>query len=111
MARTTVEPAAPSSPRRSTGVGGLIGIGMATAVVVAGGLTALSGARPALALGLPDPGTLTTVGLPAVRALAEVAMVVAIGGLLLAAFLVPPQPSGYLDVSGYRALRASSWAA
>ena len=38
-------------------------------------------------------------------------MVLTIGAVLLAAFLVPPQRSGYLDVAGYRALRAASWAA
>ncbi len=38
-------------------------------------------------------------------------MALTIGAVLLAAFLVPPQRSGYLDVAGYRALRAASWAA
>ncbi len=86
-------------------------MGAMVAVLVAGGLTALSGARPAAALGLPDPGTLTAVGLPAVRAAAEVCMVLTIGSVLLAAFFVPPQRTGYLDVAGYRALRAASWTA
>jgi cytochrome c oxidase assembly factor CtaG/putative copper export protein len=111
MAHATVEPA-PSPPGRpTTGVAGVAGLGALVAVLVAGGLTALSGASPAEALGLPDPGRLTTVGLPAVRALAEVCMVLTIGSVLLAAFLVPPQRSGYLDVAGYRALRAGSWTA
>lgn len=94
-----------------SGIGGLVGLGAAVAVLVAGGITALSGARPIAALGLPDPGTLTSVGLPAVRAAAEVFMVLTIGGVLLAAFLVPPQRTGYLDVAGYRALRVASWCA
>ncbi|HYH29279.1 MAG TPA: cytochrome c oxidase assembly protein, partial [Pseudonocardia sp.] len=107
-----VEPAAPrQSPRPVAGVASIAGLGALVAVVVAGGLTALSGSRPAAALGLPDPGTLTTVGLPAVRAAAEVCMVLTIGAVLLAAFLAPPQRSGYLDVAGYRALRAGSWTA
>ncbi|MHA6781227.1 cytochrome c oxidase assembly protein [Pseudonocardia saturnea] len=112
MAQTPVETAAPP-PRsgRSSGSSGLVGLGAAIAVLVAAGLTALSGARPLTSLGLPDPGVLTTVGLPAVRAVAEVAMVLTIGALLLAAFLVPPQRSGYLDVAGYRALRTASWTA
>ena len=38
-------------------------------------------------------------------------MALTIGAVLLAAFLVPPQRSGYLDVAGYRALRAASWTA
>ncbi|GAA0901147.1 cytochrome c oxidase assembly protein [Pseudonocardia zijingensis] len=90
---------------------GLVGVGGLIAALVAAGLTALSGARPAAALGLPDPGTLTLIGLPAMRAVAEVCMVLTIGAVLLAAFLVPPQRSGYLDVAGYRALRAASWTA
>ena len=81
------------------------------AVLVAGGLTALTGSRPVQNLGLPDPGTLTEIGLPAVRAAAEVSAVLTIGFLLLAAFFVPPQPTGYLDVAGYRGIRAASWAA
>ncbi|MBW0114190.1 cytochrome c oxidase assembly protein [Pseudonocardia abyssalis] len=106
MAKTPVETAAPP---RSSGPAGLVALGTAIAVLVAAGLTVLSGARPLVALGLPDPGVLTTAGLPAVRAVAEVGMVLTIGALLLAAFLVPPQRSGYLDVAGYRALRTASW--
>lgn len=112
MEQASAPPVAPPPrTRRPSGVTGVVGLGAAIAVVVAGGLTALSGARPIAALGLPDPGLLTTVGLPAVRAAAEVFMVLTIGAVLLAAFLVPPQRSGYLDVAGYRALRAASWAA
>ncbi|MGH3568644.1 MAG: cytochrome c oxidase assembly protein [Pseudonocardia sp.] len=109
MVQTTADPAAPST-RPPAGVTGAVVMGATVAVLVAAGLTALSGAAPVAALGLPDPGTLTTVGLPAVRVLAEVCMVVAIGALLLAAFLVAPQRSGYLDVAGYRALRTGSYA-
>ena len=81
------------------------------AVLVAAAIVATSGSRPLVALGLPDPGELTTVGLPAMRALAEVSMVLTIGAVLLAAFLVPPQRSGYLDVAGFRAVRVASWTA
>lgn len=90
---------------------GIVGPGVIVAVLVAGGLTALTGARPISSLGLPDPGTLTSVGLPAVRAAAEAFMVLTIGATLFTAFLVPPQRSGYLDVAGYRALRMASWLA
>ena len=112
MANATVKPAAsaPPAPPRSA-VPGLLVVGAAVAAVVAGGLTVLTGARPIASLGLPDPGTLTTVGLPAMRAVAEVAMVLTIGGVLLAAFLAPPQRNGYLDGAGYRALRMASWSA
>ena len=57
------------------------------------------------ATGLPDPGPVTTYGLPFVRAAGEIAAVVAVGSFLLAAFLVPPQANGVLDAGGYRALR------
>lgn len=112
MARPTVEPAAspPVRPARSATIG-LVLSGTAVAVLIAAGLTALTGARPIASLGLPDPGTLTTVGLPAVRVIAEIAMSLTVGSVLLAAFLVAPQRSGYLDVSGYRGLRAAAWSA
>ena len=45
------------------------------------------------------------------RAAGEVAAVVAVGSFLFAAFLVPPQDNGVLDVDGYRALRLGTVAA
>lgn len=54
---------------------------------------------------MPDPGPVTTVGLPFVRAAGEIAAATAVGGFLMAAFLVPPQSTGVLDAAGYRALR------
>jgi putative copper resistance protein D len=77
----------------------------------AAGLGALSLAAALTATGLPDPGPVTTVGLPFVRAAGEVAAVVAVGSFLLAAFLVPPQNNGVLDVDGYRAVRIGTVAA
>src|SRR3954451_15464455 len=82
----------------------LVGIGLlagATAAALAG----LSLADALTATGLPDPGPMTSYGLPFVRAAGEVACVVAVGSFLFAAFLVPPQSSGVLDAAGYRALR------
>ena len=81
------------------------------AAVLAVGLTLLVSADVAAALGLPDPGPLTRAGLPAVRVLAECAAVVAVGSLLLAAFLVSPQRSGTLAADGYAALRTAGMAA
>jgi cytochrome c oxidase assembly factor CtaG/putative copper export protein len=99
----------PVTPARTSGPTGLVLLGSAIAVLVAAGLTTLSGARPLASLGLPDPGALVTAGLPAVRAVAEIALVLTVGALLLPAFLVAPQRSGYLDVAGYRSLRAATW--
>ena len=110
MEQTTVEPDAPVRTR-TAGVVGLLGAGFAVAALVAGVLTVLVNGPPDVVPGLSGPGWSVAAGLPAVRAVAEVAMVLAIGAMLLAAFLVPPQRSGYLDVAGYRGVRAASAAA
>jgi putative copper resistance protein D len=87
-------------------------VGVATlAGCTAAGIGALSLAAALTATGLPDPGPVTTVGLPFVRAAGEVAAVTAVGAFLLAAFLVPPQTNGVLDVGGYRAVRIGAVAA
>ena len=87
-------------------------VGVATlAGCTAAGIGALSLSAALTATGLPDPGPVTTVGLPFVRAAGEVAAVVAVGAFLLAAFLVPPQNNGVLDVDGYRAVRIGTVAA
>lgn len=71
-------------------------------------IAALSLADALTATGLPNPGPVTTLGLPFVRAAGEVAAATAVGGLLFATFFVPPQDSGVLDTAGYRALRLAS---
>ena len=96
---------------RTTPVGPLlVGVGL-LAGVTAACLAALSLADALTATGLPDPGPVTTYGLPFVRAAGEIAAVVAVGSFLVAAFLVPPQRSGVLDAAGYRALRLGTAAA
>ena len=82
----------------------LVGVAV-LAGATAAGLTALSLADALTATGLPDPGPVTTYGLPFVRAAGEIAAVIAVGSFLFAAFLVPPQANGVLDAGGYRALR------
>ncbi|NKY53108.1 cytochrome c oxidase assembly protein [Nocardia vermiculata] len=79
--------------------------------LVAPVVVSLSAARALTLLGIPDPGPLTTYGLPAVRALADFSAAVAVGSALFAAFLCPPQRDGLLDVGGYRALRRAGIAA
>ena len=76
--------------------------------VTAAGLGALTLADALTATGLPDPGPVTTCGLPFVRAAGEIAGVVAVGSFMFAAFLVPPQQNGVLDADGYRALRVGT---
>ncbi|KHO19260.1 cytochrome c oxidase assembly protein [Mycolicibacterium setense] len=85
----------------------LVGVGL-LAGAVAAGIGALSLADALTATGLPDPGPVTTYGLPFVRAAGEIAAVIAVGAFLFAAFLVAPQTNGVLDVAGYRALRLGS---
>jgi cytochrome c oxidase assembly factor CtaG/putative copper export protein len=82
----------------------LLGVGL-LAGATAAALSALSLADALTATGLPDPGPVTTYGLPFVRATGEIAAVLAVGSFMFAAFLVPPQPNGVLDAAGYRALR------
>jgi len=86
-------------------------IGAAAAVLIAVGITALSGARPLESLGLPDPGGLTTYGLPVVRTLAELFAVLTVGALLTAALFTFPEEDGFLGLSGYRSLRVASYTA
>lgn len=80
----------------------------ALAGVTAAGLAALSLADSLTATGLPNPGPVTSYGLPFVKAAGEIAAVTATGSFLFAAFMVPPQSSGVLDVAGYRALRTGT---
>ncbi|TDH56494.1 copper resistance protein CopD [Mycobacterium eburneum] len=99
--------ASTTSGRHATVWPMLVGVAV-LAGSVAAGLAALSLADALTATGLPDPGPVTTLGLPFVRAAGEVAAVLAVGSFLFAAFLVPPQDNGVLDVAGYRALRLGS---
>lgn len=80
----------------------------ALAGLVAAAIGALSLAEALLATGLPNPGPVTSYGLPFVRAAAEIVAVVAVGVFLLTAFFVPPQSTGVLDVDGYRSLRVGT---
>jgi cytochrome c oxidase assembly factor CtaG/putative copper export protein len=85
----------------------LLGVGL-LAGVTAAAISALTLADALTATGLPDPGPVTTYGLPFLRAAGEVSCVVAVGSFMFAAFLVPPQQTGVLDADGYRALRVGT---
>lgn len=98
----------PTAPPRFGAVVPVLTAVAVLAGLVAAGIGALSLADALTATGLPDPGPVTTLGLPFVRAAGEVAAVIAVGGFLVAAFFVPPQDSGVLDVAGYRSLRMAA---
>ena len=100
----------PATPRRAVAWPLLIGVA-ALAGCTAAAIGLLSLAAALTATGLPNPGPVTTIGLPFVRAAGEIAAVVAVGSFLTAAFLVPPQDNGVLDADGYRALRVGTVAA
>lgn len=86
-------------------------LSIAVTALVAPIVVSLSAAQALTLLGIPDPGPLTTYGLPAMRALADFSAAIAVGSLLFAAFLCPPQRDGLLDIGGYRALRRAGIAA
>ncbi|MFF2557419.1 cytochrome c oxidase assembly protein [Nocardia sp. NPDC058058] len=108
-------PAATGVQGNRAGSGGKVSVlaamGGAVAAVVAALVVGLSSAQALSLLGIPDPGPLTTYGLPAMRAVADLAAALTVGSLLFAAFFVPPQADGLLDVGGYRALRRAGNAA
>lgn len=97
-------PTAPSTQRRPLVWPVLAGVAVLGGCTAAG-IGMLSLASALTVTGLPDPGQVTTLGLPFVRAAGEIAAVLAVGSFLFAAFLVPPQRNGVLDADGYRALR------
>ncbi|MEV0031492.1 cytochrome c oxidase assembly protein [Nocardia sp. NPDC050793] len=107
---TPLAPAEPDVQRSgATGSSAVVTVfAGAVAAVVAALVVGLSAAQALSLLGIPDPGPLTTYGLPALRALSDLAAALTVGSLLFAAFLVPPQADGLLDVGGYRAVRRAS---
>lgn len=61
-------------------------------------------------LGIPDPGKLTTIGLPFVRSAVTLVAFLGIGSFMMAAFGAPARKDGYLDLDGYKASRTGTWA-
>lgn len=92
-------------------MGVLVAAGVLLGMAVGAGLLVFLGSDGLTGVGLPDFVLFTRAALPAVRVLSECAAVVTVGSLLVAAFLVPPQASGYLDTGGYAAVRTARIAA
>ncbi len=77
---------------------------------VAAALAAIVPARAEIA-GLPTAGEFTALALPAVKAIVDFSAALTVGWLLGAAWLDPPQRNGFLDVGGFRAVKAASLSA
>ncbi|MFW0790142.1 cytochrome c oxidase assembly protein [Gordonia sp. CPCC 205333] len=78
--------------------------------IVAVAVTAFSASSAIALAGVPDPGPITTYGLPALTALGQLSASIALGSALFGAFFVPPQRDGLLDIGGYRAMKIASMA-
>ncbi len=98
-----------AKPRPGAGLAPLLVVGGLLAALVGAVLVALAGGDRYELQGLPTPDAFTEHALTVVRVLTELGAVITVGSLLFAAFLVPPQRSGVLDVGGYAALRTAGW--
>ncbi|WP_298446528.1 cytochrome c oxidase assembly protein [Gordonia sp. (in: high G+C Gram-positive bacteria)] len=108
-ARTTTREADRDSMRDPSNVRRLlVSLMMVAGVIAAAVVTAASVATAQKLLGVPDPGWLTTYGVRVVTVIGQLFAAIGFGGAVFAAFFVPPQASGELDVGGYRAMRWSS---
>ncbi|MGB3301641.1 cytochrome c oxidase assembly protein [Gordonia sp. (in: high G+C Gram-positive bacteria)] len=82
----------------------LVVVGSMAAVVVTG----VSASTVLRLTGLPDPGWITTYGLPVATVVGQICAAIGFGAAVFAAFFVPPQANGALDAGGYRAIRWAS---
>lgn len=87
---------------------------LAVGALVAGALSYSFLGGSLAALGIPDPGPLTTVGLPALRGVAWLLAALAAGSFMFTAFLIPPNDGelsrARLTVDGHIAARTAAWA-
>jgi len=81
--------------------------------VVAGALSFSFVGGSLAALGIPDPGPLTTAGLPALRGVAWLLAALSTGSFMFSAFMIPPKGTKLIDapltVDGHLAARTASW--
>src|SRR5699024_3964485 len=103
------EARASRSPRLTRSVVPIVVLLAAVAAAVVVPLSRMSTDLALELIGVPDPGLLTTAGLPTLRAVGALLAAVAVGTALFATFFTPPQSDGTLDVAGYRAQHISSW--
>lgn len=90
--------------------------GALIAAVVAGAVAQSMAGESLVALGIPDPGVVTTFGLPAMRGVAWMLMALAVGSFMFSAWLIAPQRTGEdfngarLTVDGHIAARTGAHA-
>ena len=89
---------------------------MLIAGLIAGFISLFLLADSLAALGIPDPGRITTFGLPLFRGLAWILMALSIGSFLASSFLIAPRGDNAalidapLSVDGHIAARTGTWA-
>ena len=108
--RTTDDDPAGGTGRDPWTVTSVVIAAVLIAACIAGGLSAIVPSRTEIP-GLPTAGTITELLLPAVKAIFDLSAAITVGWLLAAAWLVPPQRNGLLDIGGYRSIKAASLAA
>ncbi|MDO4908773.1 MAG: cytochrome c oxidase assembly protein [Corynebacterium sp.] len=79
--------------------------------IVAAGVSSIYLGQSLAALGIPDPGILTTAGLPLIRAGALIFACLSVGSFLLCSFLAIPRKNGYLSADGMIASGTGSFSA
>ena len=90
---------------------------MLFAGLVAGFISLFLLADSLAALGIPDPGRITTFGLPLFRGLAWLLMALSVGSFLASSFLIAPRGDNDslieapLSVDGHIAARTGTWSA
>lgn len=103
----------PSAPKKKRGVKRTTGWYVVFAVVagvVAGALSLLFNQESRAALGISDPGLVTTVGMPLAKSGGEVLAALATGSFMLAAFGTKARKDGSLSLDGWAASRVGGWA-
>lgn len=77
---------------------------------LAGGLSLAFNMESRTALGIPDPGAITTFGFPLAKAGGEMLAALGVGSFMLAAFGTKHREDGSVDLDGYAASRTGTWA-
>lgn len=103
------EPSASAAPMKMRTPAIVYIVGALVAGVVAAIIGYSFSGQSLAVLGIPDPGELTTFGLPMVRGMAQFVSCIAIGGFLMSALGAPPLKDGTLDLDGFRAARTGTW--